>query len=166
MAFSKRRWRERRCRVDDGVLVGAVKHVKGCIQRQQASTDLQGSEMGAEEDDAPPLLQCGLKVFESGERHEFAESSVGSPPTERGFDQRDAERSEVGIQQSMAFARGEFREAQADIGQGDMSAISRQSLDETSQAPPDGELPGIGQSGYAPQQTGCEPGDSVPNPVP
>jgi hypothetical protein len=72
----------------------------------------------------------------------------------------------VGIQQSMAFARGEFREAQADIGQGDASAILRQPLDEGSHPSPDGELPGIGQPGYAPQQAGCEPGDSVPNPLP
>ena len=67
----------------------------------------------------------------------------------------------MGIQQSLALAVGERREAQAEIGQGNVPALPRQHLDDMSQTPPDGQLPGIGQPGYAPQQPGRQPGDPV-----
>ena len=90
-------------RLDDRILVGAVEHMEGRMQRQQPAANLQGGEMGAQQDGAPTPSQGGLEMLEPGDRHQFSEPAFGPPPAERRFDQRDAERGEVGIQQSLAL---------------------------------------------------------------
>ena len=53
-----------------------VHHVERCIERKQASANLEGGEVRTKQNDTFPLVECLMQVFQTFYMYEFLETSV------------------------------------------------------------------------------------------
>ena len=143
---------------EQGVLVLAVQHVEGGMQRQQPAAQFQGGEMRAQQDHPAAFGARLLQVLEAHHPDPVLERGGAAPPGQRRLDHPFAQRVEVRLQQTLALIFASIRKAQPQIHRGDMAAPAGQPQRQRADQAAGRHLPAERQPGHQPQHAEHQPG--------
>ena len=118
--------------------------------------------MRAQHQRAAALRQGCAQMLDTLEVDQSLQALRARPPDQAGFEQRAAERLEVGLDQVVALVLGQAGQAQADVDLGDAAVAPAERMGEASEATPDRHLPAQRQHIDRSHEAQAEPQQPVP----
>ncbi len=111
----------------------AVHAVDGMTLAEQGRTDFKRGEMHSHENGTLPCLLGGLQMFEPFDMGQPGKPRLGPPPAHGHFEEGNAGRCEVGLEQALPFVRRQFGEAQLQVARGDAPALTGKAVHDGTQ---------------------------------